>query len=130
MDKALKKQAKEWFEKGDHDFETAQLLLAEKGYIDVISYHIQQAIEKYVKGYLVLNGHTPPRIHDLDSLLNLVAKFDKNFYDEFIELCEKATKYYFEDRYPPGTPTRQNYADMEEDLKKANELIQAIKNKL
>lgn len=46
MVKGYKTQAAEWFEKGDHDIETAELLYEEKGYTDIIAYHIQQAIEK------------------------------------------------------------------------------------
>jgi HEPN domain-containing protein len=54
MDEELRKQALEWFERGNHDIETAQLLYDEHGYTEIIAYHIQQAIEKYLKGYLVL----------------------------------------------------------------------------
>ena len=49
MDEAFKKQAEEWFERGLHDIETAQLLYDERGYTDSIAYHIQQAIEKYLR---------------------------------------------------------------------------------
>lgn len=101
MDKAFEKQAEEWFERGRHDIETAQLLYDERGYTDSIAYHIQQAVEKYLKGYLVLHGKKPPKIHELDSLLNHIAAFDDSFND-FLELCEKASRYYIEDRYPPG----------------------------
>lgn len=41
MDKAYKKQADEWFERGLHDIGTAQLLYDERGYTDSIAYHIQ-----------------------------------------------------------------------------------------
>jgi HEPN domain-containing protein len=97
MDDALKKQALEWFTRGDHEIETAQLLFDEQGYTDSIAYHIQQAIEKYLKGYLVLKGQKPPWVHELDTLLNLIEKFDTDLYLPFIELCEKATRYYIED---------------------------------
>lgn len=60
MDEGLKRQAQEWFERGDHDIETAQFLYGESGYADVIACHIQQAIEKYLRGYLVLQGQRPP----------------------------------------------------------------------
>ena len=91
MDEAFKKQADEWFERGLHDLETAQLLFDEQGYTDSIAYHIQQAIEKYLKGYLVFNGKKPPRIHELDTLLNHIGRFDDSF-NGFLELCEKATR--------------------------------------
>lgn len=57
MDKAFKKQAEEWFERGRHDIESAHLLYQHRGHTDSIAGHIQQAIEKYLKeGYLVLCG--------------------------------------------------------------------------
>jgi len=40
MDEGLQRQALEWFERGDHEIETAQLLYDERGYTDAIAYHI------------------------------------------------------------------------------------------
>lgn len=129
MDEGFKKQASEWFEKGDHDIETAELLYEEKGYTDVIAYHIQQAIEKYLKGYLVYHGKKYPKIHELDMLLNLVSKFDDSFRD-FIEICEKASKYYLEERYPPGPQISYTHEEIKEDLDVAKNLIKKITKKL
>jgi len=90
MDEGFKQQASEWFERGDREIETAQLLYDEEGYADAIAYHIEQAVEKYLKGYLVLKGQKSPWGHEVDSLLNLVGKFEADLYPQFIELCEKA----------------------------------------
>src|SRR4030043_1232576 len=128
MDKAFKMQAEEWFERGLHDIETAQLLYDERGYTDSIAYHIQQAIEKYLKGYLVLHGKKPPRIHELDTLLNHIAGFDDSFND-FLDLCEKASRYYIEDRYPPGPIVEYEYDEIKGDLDKAWELIRKVISK-
>ncbi|OHB80334.1 MAG: hypothetical protein A2Z25_00380 [Planctomycetes bacterium RBG_16_55_9] len=128
MDEAFKKQAQEWFERGRHDIETAQLLYDERGYTDSIAYHIQQAVEKYLKGYLVLHGKKPPKIHELDTLLNHVNVFDVSL-DNFLELCEKASRYYIEDRYPPGPIVEYDYNEIKADLDKAWELIQKILTK-
>ena len=125
MDDAFKKQAQEWFERGRHDIETAQLLYDEQGYTDSIAYHIQQAVEKYLKGYLVLNGMKPPRIHELDTLLNHILRFDDRF-KSFLELCEKASRYYIEDRYPPGPIVQYEYNEIKTDLDKTWELIRKV----
>lgn len=126
MDKAFKKQAEEWFERGRHDIETAQLLYDEQGYTDSIAYHIQQGVEKYLKGYLVLHGKKPPRIHELDALLNQITAFDDSFND-FLDLCEKVSRYYIEDRYPPGPPVEYEYEEIKADIDKAWELITEIR---
>jgi HEPN domain-containing protein len=125
MDKAFKKQAEEWFERGRHDIETAQLLYDERGYTDSIAYHIQQAIEKYLKGYLILHGKKPPKIHELDTLLNRILDFDDGF-KRFLELCEKASRYYIEDRYPPGPIVEYEYNEIGADLDKAWDLIRKV----
>jgi HEPN domain-containing protein len=129
MDEGFKKQSMEWFARGDHDIESAQLLYEEKGYTDVIAYHIQQAIEKYLKGYLVFHGKKYPKIHDLDTLVNMISKFDKGFLT-FTELCEKVTRYYIEERYPPGPLTVYTYEEIKQDLEGAKNLINKIKEKL
>ena len=77
MDEAYKKQATEWFERGQHDLETTQLILNHSGHTDTAAYHVHQAVEKYLKGYLMLYGKKPPRIHELDTILNLIIDFDE-----------------------------------------------------
>lgn len=128
MDEAFKKQAEEWFERGRHDIETAQLLFDERGYTDSIAYHIQQSIEKYLRGYLVLHEKKPPKIHELDTLLNHIATFDSSFTD-FLDLCEKASRYYIEDRYTPGPVAEYEYEEIKADLNRTWELIRRIKAK-
>lgn len=128
MDEGFQAQAGEWFERGQHDIETAQLVYGERGYTDVIALHIHQALEKYLKGYLILNGKKPPRIHELDTLLNHVVALDSSLND-FIELCEKASRFYIEDRYPPGPPAHYEYNEIESDLESAWQLIRRIRAK-
>ena len=38
---------------------------------EVIAFHCQQAVEKYLKGVLVVLGEEPPYIHDLDILCSM-----------------------------------------------------------
>jgi len=121
--------AQEWFDRGDRDLDAAQLLQDELFHTDVIAYHLQQAIEKYLKGYLLLNGVRPPRIHDLDTLLNLASDVEPDLYDRFIDLCEKATRYYLEERYPPGPPVEYSHEEIGLDLDLTWELVRTIRTK-
>ena len=129
MDDELKQQAQEWFERGDQDIETAQLLYRENGHTGAIAYHIQQAVEKYLKGYLVLKGQKPPWSHELDTLLNLVSQIELDLYAPFIDLCEKATRYYLEERYPPGPPPQFSREEIKADLELAWQLVRSIRQK-
>ncbi len=126
MDKSYKKQAAEGFERGRRDIETARLLYDQKGYTDIIAYHMQQAIEKNLKGYLILHGKKPPRIHELDTLLNRISEFDDSLVD-FMDLCEKTSRYYIEARYPPGSPLE--YEEIKDDLDLTWKLIAKIRAK-
>lgn len=127
MDEALRLQAGEWFERGSHDIETAQLLYDEHGYTDAIAYHIQQSVEKYLKGYLVLKGQKPPWVHELDTLLTLASRFRADLYSAFIDLCDKSTRYYVEDRYPPGPPVDYGREEIKADLDLAWQLVRLIR---
>ncbi len=129
MGELLKQQAEEWFVRGDHDIETADLLFNERGHMDSIAYHIQQAIEKYLKGYLVLHGKRPPRIHELDTILNHIIAFDDSLAD-FLDICEKVSLYYIEARYPPGPPAEYDREEIKSDLDNAWELIKRITAKV
>jgi len=57
----------EWLERGKRDLETAKILISSVEYFDIILFHIHQAVEKYIKGFLISHGWTLKKIHDLDS---------------------------------------------------------------
>ncbi|HID63029.1 MAG TPA: HEPN domain-containing protein [Anaerolineae bacterium] len=97
--------------------------MTKQGYTDVIAYHIQQAIEKYLK------GQRPPWVHELDTLLNLVSKAEPDLYSPCIDLCEKATGYYFEERYPPGPPAEHSREEIKADLDLAWQLARVMRAK-
>lgn len=125
MDEGLLAQVKEWFERGKHDLETAKLLYKEQGYADTIAHHIQQSIEKYLKGFLVFKGIAPKKTHDLVQLIGGIIK-DNPSFEEFVDFCDKATRYYLEDRYPPGPPVMYSYEEIKESLELACKLIKML----
>ena len=122
------KHAAEWFERGKHDIDAAQILYEKRGFTDTIAYIIQQAIEKYLKGFLIYNGIKPKRTHDLGILLNEAVKFEDTL-EEFIDFCDKVTKYYIENRYPPGSPVEYRFEEIKESLDNAWSLIRKIREK-
>jgi HEPN domain-containing protein len=54
---------------------------------------------------------------------------DEPSLKEFIDFCDKATKYYIEDRYPPGPPVMYSCDEIKESLDTACKLIEIIKGK-
>jgi HEPN domain-containing protein len=60
----------DWFRKADADIQTVEILLSHGGNMEVAAMHIQQTVEKYLKGYLLSTGWELDRIHDLPALLD------------------------------------------------------------
>ncbi|MBI4288720.1 MAG: HEPN domain-containing protein [Chloroflexi bacterium] len=64
----------QWFTVGGHDFQSAKLLFQQQGPADTITVLIQQAAEKYLKGYLLARGWKLQKTHDLEVLVAEAAK--------------------------------------------------------
>jgi len=94
--------------------------------IEVICYHCQQAAEKYLKGFLALNGEAIEKIHDLVRLNKMCGKYEKNF--KIIEKdCLALTDYAVNVRYP--FPLDINETDMHLALKSARIIRDFISEK-
>lgn len=96
-----KKLVDEWIYKAEEDFESAQHLIRKAGkpVPDVVCFHCQQCIEKYLKAFLVQNNVEPPEIHDLQRLKNLCAKLDEKF-NQISEGLDVLNAYAVDFRYP------------------------------
>ena len=96
-------ELRQWIIKGDHDLGTAKITyLHIPEYLDTITFHCQQAVEKYLKAYLVFQSTIFKSSHDLIYLLDLITQIDpvfKNYYDTISEL----QGYAVEVRYPNET---------------------------
>lgn len=117
---------KEWIERGKHDLEVAKILLAEKEYSDVVLFHIHQAVEKYLKGYLIYNGWGLKKIHDIELLITEALSFNEEF-QKYLDLGRKLTAFYYEERYPPGPITSYSKGEIKRILKEAEKIIIKLK---
>ena len=61
------------------------------------AFHLQQTVEKYLKGYLLSRGWPLKRVHDLEYLLDEAIKFQPEL-EEFRSLCQELTGNYFIER--------------------------------
>jgi HEPN domain-containing protein len=128
MKENSKESVQEWFTKGAHDIESAQSLFEKHGYTDIIAFLIQQAIEKYLKGYLIYHGWKLKKIHDLQELINEATKIDKAF-GSFLDPCIKISKYYIDTRYP-GFPSEYSREEIKKSLFVAQKIIKKIKQNI
>ena len=99
MKKKNNMRAEQWFEKAQHDLFTVKTIIDTKGYADVGSVLLQQAVEKYLKGYLIDKGWKLVKTHDLKYLLDQAIVYNESFQD-YYELMDILTGHYFEERYP------------------------------
>ena len=76
---------------------------------EIIAFHCQQAVEKYLKGALVILGEEPPYIHDLDDLCSLVERHRPSFVS-ISSLCTVITQFSSQPRYDRGVDLSE--ADM------------------
>jgi HEPN domain-containing protein len=89
-----------WAQKAEHDILDADNnIAAEQTPWDMVCFHAQQAAEKYLKALLVARGELPPRIHDLDALLERCLAHDPTLSDLRAD-CTDLASYAVEVRYP------------------------------
>ena len=70
----MKAATREWIDKAEADFAAALLLRRsrKRGTRDIVCFHFQQCLEKYLKARLGEVGIPFPRTHDLERLLDLI----------------------------------------------------------
>jgi HEPN domain-containing protein len=119
----------EWFAQGDQDIRAAEILLAQNGPLAIAAFHMQQAIEKYLKGYLLSTGWSLRRIHDLEILLQQAIAQDTDFAP-FLAACQRITEYYIEARYLIGVTTSFQHAALQTDLNTTRDLVALIRHKV
>ena len=86
------------------DLQVAEIMLGEGGPSSVAGMLLQQAVEKYLKAFLLLKGWRLKRTHDLVELLDDAAQYDPAF-GTYRSVAATVTRYYVDDRYPD---TRRN----------------------
>ena len=123
------KLVREWFEREMHDFESARLIFAQEGYYDEIMFLLQQAMERYLKGYLIHNGWELKKIHDIETLLTETMEFDKSF-EKFLDIGRKLTVFYYENRYPPGPIMEISREEIVKAFGATEEIFNKIKSKV
>jgi HEPN domain-containing protein len=92
-----------WIIKGDHDLGTAKVTyLHIPEYLDTVTFHCQQAVEKYLKAYLIFQSLEFRFSHDLVYLLDLITQKDSDF-ENYYNTVSELQGYAVEIRYPNET---------------------------
>ncbi len=86
-----------WLRKAESDM-IALDASRDAGALDAACFHAQQAVEKYLKAYLVWSGVEFPFTHNLAKLVELCAGVDQSFR-QLLPTVEPLTPYAVEMRY-------------------------------
>jgi len=114
----------DWYRIGARELDRARRLLDDGDYPGA-GFNLQQAAEKYLKGYLLARGWKLRRVHDLEVLLNDAVRFDASL-EEFRDPCRKVTQYYLEDRYPYIVASELTEEELRESLFVVERLIECL----
>jgi len=96
----IDKHIKGWVLKAESDLKIVkhELKLDENEIVkDISCYHCQQAVEKFLKAFLLFHKIEFPRTHNLEYLLELCIEIDKDFKNIDVE---GLTDYAVNIRYP------------------------------
>ena len=93
-----------WFLLAAERFNAAEVVYSQVGssYSGVELLH--EAVERYLKGYLLAKGWTLRKLHDLAFLNDEATKFDARFR-AFDDLCENLTEQFWAQHYRVVAPT-------------------------
>jgi HEPN domain-containing protein len=118
----------EWAEKAEADYLAAVDLNRRRKHPlpDLVCYHCQQSVEKYLKAYLVFQGASPPLTHDLVQLLNRCILYDARL-SRWLLLTHLLNPYGVMIRYPGMTAT---LPQAQQSVKAARSLRRALRKKL
>jgi HEPN domain-containing protein len=107
-----------WLEKAAHDLIAATLINDIQPLIlDIACFHCQQAVEKYLKAYLVFRKQDFPKTHNLDLLLKNCIDINPVFADiDLLNLEDFAVRgrYPHDAIMPEDDETRRFYQIAEE----------------
>ncbi len=110
-------QAKEWLKAGYCDLRNIEYILDDSLLTHIVAFHSQQAVEKTLKAYLESSNRKIPKIHKLQTLLDLI-ELELDVDENILQLLDKL---YIDSRYPGdmgllpyGNPTLENARDFYE----------------
>lgn len=92
---------KNWILKANNDLKTGKdEMETYEPATDTICFHMQQCVEKYLKGYLVFHEVDFRKTHDIAELIELCKSISEKFEELYNMDADSLTVYAAEIRYP------------------------------
>jgi HEPN domain-containing protein len=123
MDKEKIQYIQNWLIKADNDLKVGEIVLEsdeEQKPFDTVCFHCQQAVEKWLKAYLIYLDVMFPRTHSAAQLIEIGSMLDQNLKQ--LENAELLTIYAVETRYPEDF-----YMPNEEEAREAFDLALQVR---
>lgn len=115
----------DWLRIAKKDLERVERMLEDDD-PEMAGFCLQQAVEKFLKAFLLSKGWQLRRIHDLEALLDDAIAFDPSLAG-FRELCQKLSAFYLVERYPLVVAIGITEQDVRVSLELADELINKLR---
>ncbi|MGH7450178.1 MAG: HEPN domain-containing protein [bacterium] len=93
---------------------------------EAAGFYLQQAVEKFLKAFLLSKGWKLDKIHDLEKLLNDALAYDSSL-EEFRPTCQKITAFYFVERYPFVTDVFLTEEDIRGSMKEIEKFVEKLR---
>jgi HEPN domain-containing protein len=116
----------DWLRIAEKDLARVERLLSDQD-AEAAGFFLQQAIEKFLKAFLLSKGWQLKRIHDLEALLNAALKYDTSL-ESYRAGCQKITAFYSVERYPFITEADLTEEDVRGSLGQVSGLIEKIRS--
>jgi HEPN domain-containing protein len=113
--------ANDWLQIARKDWRRIQRNLKSRD-VEAAAFFLQQSLEKYLKAFLLSHQGKLRRVHELDALLDEAVKHQADV-ENFRDLCERVSGYYFAERYPPLGTLDLGSEDLKRDLKEARRFV-------
>jgi HEPN domain-containing protein len=117
----------DWIRIAEKDLERVNWLL-EGPDVELAGFCLQQAVEKFLKAFLLSHGWQLRRIHNLDALLDEAVTYDASL-EEFRSVCQKISIFYFVERYPFVVETGVTEEDVRTSLEGVTGLVKKLRAK-
>ncbi len=100
-----------WIKIAEEDLVSAKLLANED--LSTALFHVQQCVEKTLKGYVFFKNHPNFLTHNLLKLVFICMRFDPSF-ETLAPLAAEITPYAFVGRYPDASFQKPDQKQMHE----------------
>lgn len=114
---------KNWLFRANEDIDVMESLIHSgvEHYTSTICFHAQQAVEKFLKSFLIFHDQDFPKTHDVDFLLMKCQELDPDIF-EGIDLQSLTdfgvTVRYPDDFYIPSVAEAKMYNNIAQEIKK------------